>query len=188
MKLIKNFAKPKYYYYATATMIQQVPLDNNNHILLTLAHRMVDKIVADGNIKTTEELLFCLDLLERIQEYPKALEFLSRPSFSSLFKNKTDLLEEKAKFFKYLSKNEELTSVSKELLFQNPENWDYYIQYFNSLFPVDSSEVSFDKLKEIEITLEELKEKVDPKDRNYALSKIELKYRVYSLSKGIFIQ
>jgi N-terminal acetyltransferase B complex non-catalytic subunit len=83
-------------------------------ILLSLAQRMVDKVITDDKIEAEQEVQLYLNILEYQEKYEDALTFLQSQLCLEKFPGAP--ISIKIEIFKKLKKWEELRELSKNLL------------------------------------------------------------------------
>lgn len=115
-------AKPKnpYYFWAVMSVVLQAlrgPESKNKEkakVLLSLAQRMIDKIIKDDKIEAEQEVHLYLNILEYQEKYEDVLEFLQSKVCTEKFPGVP--ISIKIEIFKKLKKWNDLLLLATELL------------------------------------------------------------------------
>lgn len=115
-------AKPKnpYYFWAVMSVVLQAlrgPESKDKQkskVLLTLAQRMVDKIISSDKIEAEQEVQLYLNILEYQEKYEEMLDFLQSQVCLEKFPGAP--ISIKIEIFKKLKKWTELKNLAKQLL------------------------------------------------------------------------
>jgi N-terminal acetyltransferase B complex non-catalytic subunit len=120
LQLFKAKPKNPYYFWAVMSVVLQAlrgPESKDKlkaKILLSLAQRMVDKVITDDKIEAEQEVQLYLNILEYQEKYEDALTFLQSQLCLEKFPGAP--ISIKIEIFKKLKKWEELRELSKNLL------------------------------------------------------------------------
>lgn len=133
-------AKPKnpYYFWAVMSVVLQAlrgPESKDkgkSKVLLTLAQRMVDKIISTDKIEAEQEVQLYLNILDYQEKYEDVLTFLQSDVCLDKFPGAP--ISIKIEIYKKLKRWTELKDLSKLLLEEDPDRWDYYQDYLLSCF------------------------------------------------------
>jgi N-terminal acetyltransferase B complex non-catalytic subunit len=115
-------AKPKnpYYFWAVMSVVLQALRGpdskdkQKSKMLLTLAQRMVDKLISSDKIEAEQEVQLYLNILEYQEKYEEMLDFLQSQICLDKFPGAP--ISIKIEIFKKLKKWNELKDLSKQLL------------------------------------------------------------------------
>ncbi|KAM5194655.1 N-alpha-acetyltransferase 25, NatB auxiliary subunit isoform 2-T2 [Mantella aurantiaca] len=144
MALYKIVPKNPYYFWSVMSLIMQSisaqDIKLSKTMFLPLAERMVEKMVKEDKIEAEAEVELYYMILERLGKYEEALEVI-RGKLGEKLTSELQSRENKCMaMYKKLSKWPECNALSKRLLLQNPDDWQFYISYFDSVMHlVDSS-------------------------------------------------
>lgn len=117
-------AKPKnpYYFWAVMSVVLQAlrgPESKNkdkSKVLLTLAQRMIDKIIDGGKLDAEQEVQLYLNILEYQEKYDEALTFLESTTCTTFFPGAP--ISIKIELLKKLNHWTKLREIIKELLLE----------------------------------------------------------------------
>ncbi|XP_065289709.1 N-alpha-acetyltransferase 25, NatB auxiliary subunit isoform X2 [Dermacentor albipictus] len=135
--------KNPYYFWAVMSLVLEAdqpatsPAERNT--LLLLAQRMVDKFVKERRIEAEAEVQLYLLVLEMQEKYQEALDVLHGPLGESLTSYLDFVHQRKVELLSKLGRWPEVNSVCKSLLLSNPDNWQYYKQYLDSVDKLQAS-------------------------------------------------
>nr|DBA23203.1 TPA: hypothetical protein GDO54_014139 [Pyxicephalus adspersus] len=144
MALYKIVPKNPYYFWSVMSLIMQSISAQDEKLsktmFLPLAERMVEKMVKEDKIEAEAEVELYYMILERLGKYEEALEVI-RGKLGEKLTSELQSRENKCMaMYKKLSKWPECNALSKRLLLQNPDDWQFYLSYFDSvLHLVDDS-------------------------------------------------
>uniref|UniRef100_A0A4W3K631 N-alpha-acetyltransferase 25, NatB auxiliary subunit n=1 Tax=Callorhinchus milii TaxID=7868 RepID=A0A4W3K631_CALMI len=103
-------------------------------MFLPLAQRMVEKMVKEDKIEAEAEVQLYLMILERLRKDQEALEVI-RGKLGEKLTSELQSREMKCMvLYKKLVKWPECNSLSRKLLLKNPDDWQFYLSFFDSLF------------------------------------------------------
>ncbi len=90
-------------------------------MLLSLAQRMIDKIISEGKLDAEQEVQLYLSVLEYQEKYQETLEFLEGPVCNRFFPGAP--ISMKIELFKKLNKWGNLNQLIKDLLQEELVYW-----------------------------------------------------------------
>ncbi|KAL7041448.1 hypothetical protein ACKWTF_000782 [Chironomus riparius] len=138
LQLFKAKPKNPYYFWAVMSVVLQALRGSESKdkqkakVLLSLAQKMIDKIIKEDKIEAEQEVQLYLSILEYQEKYEDALEFLQSKVCIEKFPGAPITI--KIEIYKKLKKWKELMSLSQELLQEDPDRWDYYQDYLLACF------------------------------------------------------
>ncbi|XP_048370358.1 N-alpha-acetyltransferase 25, NatB auxiliary subunit isoform X1 [Sphaerodactylus townsendi] len=138
MALYKIVPKNPYYFWSVMSLIMQsISAQDENlskTMFLPLAERMVEKMVKEDKIEAEAEVKLYYMILERLEKYQEALDVvrgkLGEKLTSELQSREIKCME----MYRKLGKWPECSALSRKLLLKNPDDWQFYIIYFDSVF------------------------------------------------------
>nr|Q17DK2.2 RecName: Full=Phagocyte signaling-impaired protein; AltName: Full=N-terminal acetyltransferase B complex subunit MDM20 homolog; AltName: Full=N-terminal acetyltransferase B complex subunit NAA25 homolog [Aedes aegypti] len=136
MQLYKLKPRNPFYFWAvTSVMLQALrgpdaKDQQKSSLLLSLAQRMVDKLIADNKIEASQEVQLYLQILQHQEKYQEMLTFLDGPVCTNLYPGAPHSI--KIDLLKKLNKWADLNKLMKQLLTEDPDRWDYYQDYILS--------------------------------------------------------
>ncbi|XP_077164926.1 N-alpha-acetyltransferase 25, NatB auxiliary subunit isoform X1 [Paroedura picta] len=138
MALYKIVPKNPYYFWSVMSLIMQSISAKDENLsktmFLPLAERMVEKMVKEDKIEAEAEVELYYMILERLEKYQEALDVvrgkLGEKLTSELQSREIKCME----MYKKLGKWPECSALSRRLLLKNPDDWQFYIIYFDSVF------------------------------------------------------
>ncbi|KAM4710073.1 N-alpha-acetyltransferase 25, NatB auxiliary subunit [Discoglossus pictus] len=138
MALYKIVPKNPYYFWSVMSLIMQsISAQDENlskTMFLPLAERMVAKMVKEDKIEAEAEVELYYMILERLGKYEEALEVI-RGKLGDKLTSELQSRENKCMaMYKKLNKWPECNALSKRLLLQNSDDWQFYLSYFDSIF------------------------------------------------------
>ncbi|XP_055695660.1 phagocyte signaling-impaired protein isoform X1 [Lutzomyia longipalpis] len=146
LQLYRLRPKNPYYFWAVMSIVLQAlrgpdrDKDAKKKVLLTLAQRMVDKLISEEKLDAEQDVQLYISILQYQEKYQEALEFLEGPVCKKLYPSapvsiKIDLLM-------CLSKWVDLNLLMKQLLDDNRDRWDYYKIYIETCFELEDAQMS----------------------------------------------
>ncbi|XP_070505288.1 phagocyte signaling-impaired protein [Chironomus tepperi] len=138
LQLFKAKPKNPYYFWAVMSVVLQALRGSESKdkqkakVLLSLAQKMIDKIIKEDKIEAEQEVQLYLSILEYQEKYEEALEFLQSKVCIDKFPGAPITI--KIEIYKKLKKWKDLMSLSQELLQEDPDRWDYYQDYLLACF------------------------------------------------------
>ncbi|XP_071519527.1 N-alpha-acetyltransferase 25, NatB auxiliary subunit isoform X2 [Panulirus ornatus] len=172
MKLYKLKPKNPYYFWAVMSYVMQAHKSGDpkgKEVSLLLAERMVNNFVKDGKIEAEAEVMTYLHILETQGKYAEALGVLDGPLAEKVVHQPQNFLAlKRATYHSKLGQWEAAASVYKNLISEEPDNWQHYVEYIQMLMKLrDSDRGVDDPLVEAAAFLCNLKQKtVVEKTRN----------------------
>eukprot|EP00026_Physarum_polycephalum_P000828 Phypoly_transcript_00829.p1 GENE.Phypoly_transcript_00829~~Phypoly_transcript_00829.p1 ORF type:complete len:861 (+),score=124.38 Phypoly_transcript_00829:1022-3604(+) len=182
MKLFKQFPKDGYYIWAVVSTYLQGQL-NNNPPLSQLAEKMMDKVVAENKIKTSETLLFYIYMLSQSGKYEKVIELLSGQLGVSLLSDAIpgERIHMLANLLTKTNKIEEANKLYYERIQEGPDDWAAYTGYLDSLFEIKKAQQkdSSSEAREFFQSFQSLPKQI----RGPFLAEIDLESRLFVLGE-----
>uniref|UniRef100_A0A4W3JBN8 N-alpha-acetyltransferase 25, NatB auxiliary subunit n=1 Tax=Callorhinchus milii TaxID=7868 RepID=A0A4W3JBN8_CALMI len=138
MALYKIVPKNPYYFWSVMSLVMQSISEQDEKLsktmFLPLAQRMVEKMVKEDKIEAEAEVQLYLMILERLRKDQEALEVI-RGKLGEKLTSELQSREMKCMvLYKKLVKWPECNSLSRKLLLKNPDDWQFYLSFFDSLF------------------------------------------------------
>ncbi|XP_065087251.1 phagocyte signaling-impaired protein [Ochlerotatus camptorhynchus] len=136
LQLYKLKPRNPFYFWAVMSVVLQALRgpdakdQQKSSLLLSLAQRMVDKLIAENKLEASQEVQLYLQILQHQEKYQEMLTFLEGPVCTKLYPGapasiKIDLL-------KKLGKWADLNQLMKQLLAEDFDRWDYFQEYIQS--------------------------------------------------------
>ncbi|KAG5676038.1 hypothetical protein PVAND_005893 [Polypedilum vanderplanki] len=138
LQLFKAKPKNPYYFWAIMSIVLQALRGpdskdkEKSKVLLSLAQRMIDKLIKEDKIEAEQEVQLYINILEYQEKYEDVLNFLQTNVCTNFFPSAP--ISIKIEIFKKLKKWNDLMLLAKELLEEDPDRWDYYQDYLLSCF------------------------------------------------------
>eukprot|EP00698_Gefionella_okellyi_P015551 TRINITY_DN4390_c0_g1_i1.p1 TRINITY_DN4390_c0_g1~~TRINITY_DN4390_c0_g1_i1.p1 ORF type:complete len:915 (+),score=248.43 TRINITY_DN4390_c0_g1_i1:97-2841(+) len=142
MKLFKQFNRPKYYYWAVISLVNQVD-SGAPAMLLDLAQRMMDKMITDNKLAEYEELWLYLDILRRKGMHADGLKVLAGP-LGGLCKILVDRLRAALPFAIAAGLTADVIIISRALLNHFSDDWAILLHYITAVCAGVTTPVSND--------------------------------------------
>lgn len=138
MALYKIVPKNPYYFWSVMSLIMQsISAQDENlskTMFLPLAERMVEKMVKEDKIEAEAEVELYYMILERLEKYQEALDVV-RGKLGEKLTSELQSRENKCmEMYKKLGNWPECNALSQKLLLKNPDDWQFYMIYFDSIF------------------------------------------------------
>ncbi|XP_062870157.1 N-alpha-acetyltransferase 25, NatB auxiliary subunit [Trichomycterus rosablanca] len=138
MALYKIVPKNPYYFWSVMSLVMQAISAQDEKLshtmFLPLAERMVEKMVKEDKIEAEAEVQLYFMILERLGKYVEALEVV-RGQLGEKLTSELQSRENKCMMlYHQLKRWPECNALSRKLLLKNPDDWQFYISYFDSLF------------------------------------------------------
>ncbi|KAI8491402.1 N-alpha-acetyltransferase 25, NatB auxiliary subunit [Branchiostoma belcheri] len=138
MALYKVAPKNPYYFWSVMSIVMQALTTEDEKLsqkmFLPLAERMVEKMAKDTKIEAEAEVRLYLMILEKQKKYQEALEVVVGPLGNKLISEIELQSLKQAELYVQLEDWPKANAKYRKLLLTNPDNWLWYIHYFNSLF------------------------------------------------------
>lgn len=142
MQLYKFRPKNPYYFWAVMSIVLQAqrgPDANNEEkskVLLSLAQRMVDKLIQSDKLEAEQEVELYLSILKYQEKYEEALEFYDGPLCKRLYPGAP--ISIKIELLRNLKRFEDLLELLKKFLLEEHDRWDYYQELIATSFALDA--------------------------------------------------
>uniref|UniRef100_A0A8C2HQA7 N-alpha-acetyltransferase 25, NatB auxiliary subunit n=1 Tax=Cyprinus carpio TaxID=7962 RepID=A0A8C2HQA7_CYPCA len=138
MALYKIVPKNPYYFWSVMSLVMQAISAQDEKLsqtmFLPLAERMVEKMVKEEKIEAEAEVQLYFMILERLGKYVEALEVVQGPLGEKLTSELQSRENKCMMLYRRLERWAECNALSCRLLLKNPDDWQFYILYFDSLF------------------------------------------------------
>nr|XP_040053276.1 N-alpha-acetyltransferase 25, NatB auxiliary subunit [Gasterosteus aculeatus aculeatus] len=138
MALYKIVPKNPYYFWSVMSLVMQAISAQDEKLsqtmFLPLAERMVEKMVKEEKIEAEAEVQLYFMILERLGKCVEALDVIRGPLGEKL---PSELQSRESKcmmFYRRLQRWRRSNSLAHKLLLKNPDDWQFYPSYFDSLF------------------------------------------------------
>lgn len=190
LQLYKVKPKIPYYFWAVISVVLQALRGpdskdkTRSNLLLALAQRMIDKLIDENKLEAAQEIQLYLSILQAQGKYQLALAFLDTPLCKKLYPGVP--VQERVDLMKRVDKWAEVNILMKELLLENLDRWDYYKEYLESVFileskndTTDGADFNFDLCHEFLCQLIE----ASNKERGPYLGRLELHWRMRTKNK-----
>uniref|UniRef100_A0A8C7F155 N-alpha-acetyltransferase 25, NatB auxiliary subunit n=1 Tax=Oncorhynchus kisutch TaxID=8019 RepID=A0A8C7F155_ONCKI len=132
MALYKTVPKNPYYFWSVMSLVMQAISAQDDKLaqtmFLPLAERMVEKMVKEGKIEAEAEVQLYFMILERLGKYVEALDMVRGPLGEKL----TSELQSREN--KCMMMYQRLQLWPECNLVFIPDEWQFYLSYFDSLF------------------------------------------------------
>ncbi|KAI1901151.1 hypothetical protein AGOR_G00057240 [Albula goreensis] len=140
MALYKIVPKNPYYFWSVMSLVMQAISAQDEKLsqtmFLPLAERMVEKMVKEDKIEAEAEVQLYFMILERLGKYEQALD-LVRGQLGEKLTSELQSRENKCMLlYKQLLRWPECNALSRKLLLKNPDDWQFYLSYYDSLFHI----------------------------------------------------
>ncbi|XP_036383509.1 N-alpha-acetyltransferase 25, NatB auxiliary subunit-like [Megalops cyprinoides] len=140
MALYKIVPKNPYYFWSVMSLVMQAISAQDEKLsqtmFLPLAERMVEKMVKEDKIEAEAEVQLYFMILERLGKYMEALEVV-RGQLGEKLTSELQSRENKCMLlYKQLEQWPECNALSRKLLLKNPDDWQFYLSYYDSLFRI----------------------------------------------------
>uniref|UniRef100_A0A8C2E162 N-alpha-acetyltransferase 25, NatB auxiliary subunit n=1 Tax=Cyprinus carpio TaxID=7962 RepID=A0A8C2E162_CYPCA len=138
MALYKIVPKNPYYFWSVMSLVMQSISAQDEKLsqtmFLPLAERMVEKMVKEEKIEAEAEVQLYFMILERLGKYVEALEVVQGPLGEKLTSELQSRENKCMMLYRRLERWAECNALSCKLLLKNPDDWQFYLLYFDSLF------------------------------------------------------
>ncbi|KAJ8681185.1 hypothetical protein QAD02_016972 [Eretmocerus hayati] len=131
LALYKLVPKNPYYFWAVMSIVMQAKQAEDRQaktVLLSLAERMVLKLVREGKMEAEQEIQLYLMILEYLGKIEEVYEVLSGPLASRL----SNVPQRKAKLLLQMNCYSEATKAYENLIRNERDNWTYYQEYLTA--------------------------------------------------------
>ncbi|KAM6986432.1 N-alpha-acetyltransferase 25, NatB auxiliary subunit [Aplochiton taeniatus] len=138
MALYKIVPKNPYYFWSVMSLVMQAISAQDEKLaqtmFLPLAERMVEKMVKEEKIEAEAEVQLYFIILERLGKCVEALEVIRGPLGEKLTSELQSRENKCMMLYQRLQRWPECNALSHKILVKNPDDWQFYLSYFESLF------------------------------------------------------
>ncbi|XP_047426326.1 N-alpha-acetyltransferase 25, NatB auxiliary subunit [Mugil cephalus] len=138
MALYKIVPKNPYYFWSVMSLVMQAISAQDEKLsqtmFLPLAERMVEKMVKEEKIEAEAEVQLYFMILERLGKCVEALDVIRGPLGEKLTSELQSRETKCMKLYQRLQRWPECNALAHKLLLKNPDDWQFYPSYFDSLF------------------------------------------------------
>ncbi|XP_019711940.1 N-alpha-acetyltransferase 25, NatB auxiliary subunit [Hippocampus comes] len=138
MALYKIVPKNPYYFWSVMSLVMQAISAQDEKLsqtmFLPLAERMVEKMVKEDKIEAEAEVQLYFMILERLGKCEEALEVIKGPLGEKLTSELQSRESKCMMLYRRLRRWPECNALAHKLLLKNPDDWQFYLAYFDSLF------------------------------------------------------
>ncbi|KAF7648446.1 hypothetical protein LDENG_00156870 [Lucifuga dentata] len=138
MALYKIVPKNPYYFWSVMSLVMQAVSAQDESLaqtmILPLAERMVEKMVKEEKIEAEAEVQLYFMILERLGKCVEALDVIRGPLGEKLTSELQSRENKCMMLYQRLRRWPESNALAHKLLLRNPDDWQFYPAYFNSLF------------------------------------------------------
>ncbi|KAF0046069.1 hypothetical protein F2P81_002598 [Scophthalmus maximus] len=138
MALYKIVPKNPYYFWSVMSLVMQAISAQDEKLaqtmFLPLAERMVEKMVKEEKIEAEAEVQLYFMILERLGKCVEALEVIRGPLGEKLTSELQSRENKCMMLYQRLQQWPECNALAHKLLLKNPDDWQFYPSYFDSLF------------------------------------------------------
>ncbi|CAG5867799.1 unnamed protein product [Menidia menidia] len=138
MALYKIVPKNPYYFWSVMSLVMQAISAQDEKLsqtmFLPLAERMVEKMVKEEKIEAEAEVQLYFMILERLGKCEEALEVIRGPLGEKLTSELQSRESKCMLLYRRLQRWPECNALAHKLLLNNPDDWQFYPCYFDSLF------------------------------------------------------
>uniref|UniRef100_A0A7N8YEV2 N-alpha-acetyltransferase 25, NatB auxiliary subunit n=1 Tax=Mastacembelus armatus TaxID=205130 RepID=A0A7N8YEV2_9TELE len=138
MALYKIVPKNPYYFWSVMSLVMQAISAQDEKLaqtmFLPLAERMVEKMVKEEKIEAEAEVQLYFMILERLGKCVEALNVIRGPLGEKLTSELQSRENKCMMLYQRLQRWPECNALAHKLLLKNPDDWQFYPCYFDSLF------------------------------------------------------
>ncbi|XP_011603060.1 N-alpha-acetyltransferase 25, NatB auxiliary subunit isoform X1 [Takifugu rubripes] len=138
MALYKIVPKNPYYFWSVMSLVMQAVSADDEKLaqtmFLPLAERMVEKMVKEEKIEAEAEVQLYFMILERLGKCEEALSVIRGPLGEKLTSELQSRETKCMRLYQRLQRWPECNALAHKLLLKNPDDWQFYPSYFDSLF------------------------------------------------------
>ncbi|XP_077398657.1 N-alpha-acetyltransferase 25, NatB auxiliary subunit [Vanacampus margaritifer] len=138
MALYKIVPKNPYYFWSVMSLVMQAISAQDEKLsqtmFLPLAERMVEKMVKEDKIEAEAEVQLYFMILERLGKCQEALDVVRGPLGDKLTSELQSRESKCMMLYRRLRRWPECNALAHKLLLKNPDDWQFYLAYFDSLF------------------------------------------------------
>jgi N-terminal acetyltransferase B complex non-catalytic subunit len=138
MTLYKHKPKTPYYCWAVMSIILQATRGEGKDdlkkrkLLLSLAERMMEKLIVDGKLDADQEVQLYIMVLELQEKYEEIMVILEGPLGTKLACSNPP--QNRLKYLLPLTRWDEINLLCKGILMESVDRWDIWKEYINSVF------------------------------------------------------
>ncbi|XP_055546311.1 phagocyte signaling-impaired protein isoform X2 [Wyeomyia smithii] len=138
LQLYKLKPRNPFYFWAVMSVVLQAVRGpdskdpQKSKLLLVLAQRMVDKLNAENKLEASQEVQLYLQILQHQEKHQEMLDFLEGSVCQKLYPGAPHSI--KIDLLKKLDKWADLNKMMKQMLLEDSDRWDYYLDYIQSTF------------------------------------------------------
>jgi N-terminal acetyltransferase B complex non-catalytic subunit len=138
MTLYKHKPKTPYYCWAVMSIILQATRGEGKDdlkkrkLLLSLAERMMEKLIVDGKLDAEQEVQLYIMVLELQEKYEEIMVILEGPLGTKLACSNPP--QNRLKYLLPLTRWDEINLLCKGILMESVDRWDIWKEYINSVF------------------------------------------------------
>lgn len=186
MNLSKKFPLKPYRFWSVLSIYMQALNSSDQQLasttLLPLAKRMVEKFEADDQFRSASEVELYLLILEKLNDYKKAIEIIDG-KLGKLLSNSIGFVDkQKADYLLKLKKYDQAFDIYVSLIEKNTDLINYYLQLIEIIKLNDNLNEKNKFVIKLFDLFEQLKPECDFKVRGYYLARIELIKQVEQLN------
>ncbi|XP_061783480.1 N-alpha-acetyltransferase 25, NatB auxiliary subunit [Nerophis lumbriciformis] len=138
MALYKIVPKNPYYFWSVMSLVMQAISAQDEKLsqtmFLPLAERMVEKMVKEDKIEAEAEVQLYFMILERLGKCEEALDVIKGPLGEKLTSELQSRESKCMMLYRRLQRWPDCNALAHKLLLKNPDDWQFYLAYFDSLF------------------------------------------------------
>ncbi|KAB0791042.1 hypothetical protein PPYR_02842 [Photinus pyralis] len=152
LNLYKLKPKNPYYCWAVMSVVQQATRGSGEFdstkrgVLLSLAERMIDKLIAESKLDAEQEVQLYLMILELQDKLEEALQVLNGPLGDKLVCSSVNLY--KLPYLTKLRKWSDVNLICKGILIESMDRWDIWKEYIASVFELMKADVVDEERRE----------------------------------------
>ncbi|KAL8619116.1 hypothetical protein ACOMHN_019388 [Nucella lapillus] len=136
-------SKNPYYFWAVMSSVMQAHSCPDSRLAKTmylpLAERMTKKYVDEDKIDAEAEVLLYLMVLELQDKWQEALNLLEGPLAERVKSELNMLSTKRADLYCKLHKWDKANAIYRQLLQNNPDHWQFWVNYLNTVFQLIDS-------------------------------------------------
>ncbi|XP_062555855.1 phagocyte signaling-impaired protein [Armigeres subalbatus] len=136
LQLYKLKPRNPFYFWAVTSVFLQALRgpdakdQQKSSLLLSLAQRMVDKLIGENKLEASQEVQLYLQILQHQEKYDDMLTFLDGPVCTKMYPGAPHSI--RIELLQKLKKWADLNKLMKQLLTEDSDRWDYYQDYIQS--------------------------------------------------------
>ncbi|KAK5638702.1 hypothetical protein RI129_012997 [Pyrocoelia pectoralis] len=140
LNLYKLKPKNPYYCWAVMSVVQQATRgsgefdSSKRNVLLSLAERMIDKLISENKLEAEQEVQLYLMILELQNKFEDALQVLNGPLAEKIVCMCSSANFYKLPYLTKLRKWSDINLICKGILIESMDRWDIWKKYIISVF------------------------------------------------------